>query len=143
MGGLYAAACAFPFYSTPSTRTMVMVMVLNSDYTGPLPHYLYVAPAPCFARARPCLDVWWGEPFLVQRPLCWPTHPSWHPWEVPRARAASQGGTTSEIGRRLVMRGGRGVISERNVAFCFWPGLLPALPLFCFFFSPGVPFTRL
>ena len=24
-----------------------------------------VAPAPCFARARPCLDVWWGEPFLV------------------------------------------------------------------------------
>ena len=31
-----------------------------------------VAPAPCFAHAQPCLDVWWGEPFLVQRPLCWP-----------------------------------------------------------------------
>ena len=27
-----------------------------------------VAPAPCFARARPCLDVWWGEPSLVQLP---------------------------------------------------------------------------
>ena len=25
-----------------------------------------VAPAPCSARARPCLDVWWGEPFLVR-----------------------------------------------------------------------------
>ena len=49
-----------------------------------------VAPAPCFARARPCLDVWWGEPFLVQRDAhfavtrcgprasVWPTHPSTH-----------------------------------------------------------------
>ena len=26
-----------------------------------------VAPAPCSTRARPCLDGWWGEPFLVQR----------------------------------------------------------------------------
>ena len=26
-----------------------------------------VAPAPCSARARPCLDVWRGEPLLVQR----------------------------------------------------------------------------
>ena len=68
---------------------MVMVMVLNSAYTGPLPRYLpSVAPrrrGPCFARARPCLDVWWGEPSLVQRPLCWPrartsgssTHGTW------------------------------------------------------------------
>ena len=34
-----------------------------------------VAPAPCSARARPCLDVWWGEPSLVQHPLCWPARP--------------------------------------------------------------------
>ena len=26
-----------------------------------------VAPAPCSAGALPCLDVWWGEAFLVQR----------------------------------------------------------------------------
>ena len=47
---------------------MVMVMVLNSAYTGPWsPTSLTssVAPAPCSARARPCLDVWWGEPSLV------------------------------------------------------------------------------
>ena len=48
-----------------------MVMVINSAYTGPRPRYdlatYSVAPAPCSARARPYLDVWWGEPFLVQR----------------------------------------------------------------------------
>ena len=37
-----------------------------------------VAPAPCSARARPCLDVWWGEPSLVQHPLCWPARPGSH-----------------------------------------------------------------
>ena len=50
---------------------MVMVMVLNSAYLTTSG----VAPAPCSARARPCLDVWWGEPFLVQHPLRWPARP--------------------------------------------------------------------
>ena len=41
-------------------------MVLNSACTGPLPLATSsVAPAPCSARARPCLDVWWGEPSLT------------------------------------------------------------------------------
>ena len=48
-------------------KTLVMVMVINSAYTGPHLATSSVAPAPCSARARPCLDVWWSEPFLVQR----------------------------------------------------------------------------
>ena len=39
----------------PMTNTVVMVMVLNSAYTGPLPRYLptsSVAPAPCKHCAR-------------------------------------------------------------------------------------------
>ena len=43
-------------------------MVINSAYTAPLLATSSVAPAPCSARARPCLDVWWGEPSLVQHP---------------------------------------------------------------------------
>ena len=47
-------------------------MVINSAYTGPHLATSSVAPAPCSARARPCLDVWRGEPLLVQRrsPAC-------------------------------------------------------------------------
>ena len=45
-----------------------------------------VAPAPCSACARPCLDVWWGEPFLAQHPLRWPARPGTHAWEGCRAR---------------------------------------------------------
>ena len=62
---------------------MVMVMVLTRPTPVPYLATSSVAPAPCLARARPCLDVWRGEPSLVQRPLCWPAR-LWHPWEVPR-----------------------------------------------------------
>ena len=56
-------------HTRPTSLTvMVMVMVLNSAYCTPVPYLATsgVAPAPCSARARPCLDVWWGERFLVQ-----------------------------------------------------------------------------
>ena len=41
-----------------------------------------VAPAPCSARARPCLDIWWGEPFLnrpARCPLRWTARASGRP----------------------------------------------------------------
>ena len=44
-----------------------MVMVKNSASPVPYLTTSSVAPAPCSALARPCLDVWRGEPLLVQR----------------------------------------------------------------------------
>ena len=62
------------------TAVMVMVMVLNSAYTG-LPRNLWCSSGAvhCFARAS-----MFGKPFLAQHPLRWPARLG-APWKVPRA----------------------------------------------------------
>ena len=103
---------------------MVMVMVLNLAYTGPLasslPLHSRVAPAPCFARARPCLDVVGGViPSLVQRPL-WPL----------LARAAHTSGRPVPMGAVH----GRYRAHEEITVWCFKPPLAYMVKTLTYFF---------